>query len=102
MFGYGGRLSYHWRPQTLLCNFCDTDYNIIGHLEHMDEDIIESLKVLRMTETPVRENSSGNNITNKLPLKYWYNQLSPQLLADVQKLYFYDFKLLGYSTEIPN
>ncbi|XP_067937074.1 carbohydrate sulfotransferase 12-like [Watersipora subatra] len=95
--GYGGQLDYHYRPQTLLCDFCSTDYNIIGHTEHMDEDIIESLKVLNMTYiTSLRENASPRNNNT---LSYWYSQMSGELLEAVQGLYSKDFELLGYSKD---
>lgn len=96
--GYGGGLDFHWRPQTLLCNFCESDYNIIGHIEHMDEDLVEALKRLNMTKSPVRENASGNSSINKLSLSHWYKQLSTELLRNIHLLYSHDFELLGFST----
>lgn len=100
--GFGGTLEHYWRPQTLLCNFCASDYNIIGHVEHMDADITEALiKLKAMNKTPVKENSSDNNITIYLPLSYWYSQLDSALLADIQLLYAHDFELLGFSKEVP-
>ena len=47
-FGAGENLDSHWKPQTLLCNFCVTDFNIIGHLEHMDDDVSCAVRQLGM------------------------------------------------------
>lgn len=101
--GFGGTLNFLWRPQTLLCNFCAIDYNIVGHQEHMNEDIIEALHRTDIREggTIVRENESDRTGVGQLPLSYWYSRLSSQLIHDIQTLYARDFELLGYSNKVP-
>lgn len=95
---YGNALDVHWRPQTLLCNFCKSDYNIIGQMEHMNEDVIEALIKLNMTnKAPVQENVSKYNGS----VADWYKQISPELTKDIQLLYKNDFELLGYDNIPP-
>ncbi|KAF6019561.1 CHST14 [Bugula neritina] len=100
-FGTGGKMDIHWRPQTLLCNFCESNFNIIGHLEHMNEDLTEALKVLHMNTTLAKKNASSTNKTKDLPLSYWYNQLDQRLRSDLAMLYSHDFRLLGYDPSPP-
>ena len=97
-FGAGENLDIHWRPQTLLCNFCMADFNIIGHLEHMDEDVSCAVKQLKLKNvTSVHDNVSQNNHS----ISHWYNQLNSTLRLRLSELYSHDFRLLQYSDKAP-
>ena len=97
-FGAGENLDSHWKPQTLLCNFCVTDFNIIGHLEHMDDDVSCAVRQLGMKSaaTPHVNMSPSNH-----SISHWYNQLNSTLRLRLSQLYSHDFRLLQYSDKAP-
>ena len=96
-FGSGGSHNVHWRPQTLVCDFCGTDFNLIGHAEHMNEDIDITLQQLGMKNMTIKQcNKSSTGKEKHTTMAEWYRPLGDKLLKEVQQLYYNDFEMLGY------
>ena len=97
-FESGGWSDMHWKPQTMVCNFCTTDFNIIGHAEYMVEDAEMALRQLGMKNMSVTQcNKSSAKKVNYSSVEEWYKTLGDNLLKEFQELYYHDFVLLGYS-----
>ena len=97
-FESGSNLDMHWKPQTLLCNFCTTDFNIIGHAEHMTQDTHMTLQLLAMKNmTLLQCNKSTAGRLNYTSTGDWYRTLGRELLEEFHQLYYHDFTLLGYN-----
>ena len=97
-FESGSNLDMHWKPQTLLCSFCATDFNIIGHAEHMTQDTYMALQLLAMKNmTLLQCNKSTAGRLNYTSTEDWYRTLGRELLKEFHQLYYHDFTLLGYN-----
>ena len=92
-------LDHHWAPQVQLSNACTTNYTLIGSHEHFFDDTSAVIKILKFNSTVPKANSSPKSY--KKPLSYWYNQLEPAMISDLQELYRLDFQIFGYNSTPP-
>ena len=92
-------LDHHWAPQVHLSKPCTTNYTLIGSHEHFVDDTSAIIKILNFNSTVPKANSSPRSY--KKPLSYWYNQLEPAMISDLQELYRLDFQIFGYNSTPP-
>lgn len=100
-FQAGTTLDIHWRPQTLLCHFCQVDYTIIGKMETMSEDLLLASSAIGMKNASVVHDNKSDRSSLESSTQHWLNQLTGKQLRSIQQLYNYDFNILGYDMTTP-
>ena len=93
-------LNPHFQPQYGLCPFCLAEFDFIGDLEYMKEDIAFLGKTLSISKqvslTNINENSHSDFI-GFMSEKDFFKSVPQQLIKDLyERVYKPDFELLGY------
>ena len=109
----------HWQPQYMHCNYCDIDYDIIGRVETLEDDLKyiahlnnftsslptekEKLHVhpsggKRFSPTPNewKNQTKFKDIKDNKTMQY-FSVLSPKQLKELYTMYQLDFEIFGYS-----
>ena len=114
------RYNGHWEPQHVHCEYCDIKYNMIGRVEHLENDLkyiafrnnftsalssmnsklhIHSSRGKRF-EKPRMEVSKKKNEKEKMEkTKQYFKMLNSSQLSKLYQMYEIDFEMFGYSTE---
>ena len=109
----------HWQPQYLHCDFCEINYDIVGRVETMDEDLKYIAHVNNFTSSlpnndgkfhvhpsGVKRFTSPKNVQeNKLMRVYtkkektikYFSMLTFNQLQELYRMYQIDFEIFGYS-----
>ena len=53
----------HWQPQYMRCNYCEINYDVVGRVENLEEDIKYIAHI--------------NNFTSSLPKNEWHFHVHP-------------------------
>uniref|UniRef100_A0A3P8WKJ9 Carbohydrate sulfotransferase n=1 Tax=Cynoglossus semilaevis TaxID=244447 RepID=A0A3P8WKJ9_CYNSE len=85
----------HWRQMHRLCNPCLVDFDLIGHLETMQEDFHHLLKTMKLQDSIMLLPASENVTTTKY-LESWFRTVPLEDRRKLYKIYEIDFKLFGY------
>ena len=93
----------HWAPNYLLCHPCELQYDLITHLETIDDDNLEMAKHLRIEglfNFPKINSKSQlkheDDLTLKLVQLYKSQNITIDTLEKLYKAYQPDFDLFGY------
>ncbi|XP_070573877.1 carbohydrate sulfotransferase 11-like [Ptychodera flava] len=87
----------HYRPMYHLCSPCDIDYDIIGHLETINEDAQYIIKTIGSDlDYPSRDQSATNSSNSDKMIEY-FGKLSKYQIIQLYRIYQMDFALFGYS-----
>ena len=94
--------SGHWWPFTDMCKLCELEFNYVGKLETLEQDVDCILDTFpeyellhRMKERiKVKVNSSGHH--NKNMTMDYFSQLSREIIIELYNMYDADFALGGY------
>ncbi|XP_027225604.2 carbohydrate sulfotransferase 11 [Penaeus vannamei] len=97
------QVNLHWRPFWLVCSPCEFHYDVIAHVETMDEDneyIIHKLGLqsILVNARTHASNFDAYNDTSEASKDY-FRQVPYSLLKDIVRLYQPDFTLFGYSPD---
>ena len=109
----------HWQPQYMHCNYCDIDYDIIGRVETLEDDMKYIAQLNDFTSSLPTEKekwhvhpSGGKRFAPapnswKHDIKYkntkenktiqYLSSLGPKQLTDLYTMYQLDFEIFGYS-----
>ena len=94
--------SWHWWPFSDICKLTEIDYNFIGKLETLEEDVecilkqfpdYDKLQAIRR-KLKSKVNAKGHH--NKDMTKEYFAQLSKNVIKDLYKMYEIDFWMGGY------
>ena len=98
------RIQIHWRPYTEICRVCDVQYDLVGHVEHFQEDLQilltkfhknKFLIELYKNKTKSRCTANCEETTNESYLKY-FQQLTKGTIMRLYRRYKNDFEFGGY------
>jgi len=92
-------LDIHWTPQYWSALPCETNYTLVGHFDHIGEDMGAAIQILQINATLKHKNKSQTK--QEETLAYWYNQLSHNIKVSLQKIYQLDFEIFGFNSTIP-
>ncbi|KAJ8020499.1 Carbohydrate sulfotransferase 11 [Holothuria leucospilota] len=87
----------HWREMYKLCSPCHVNYDFLGHLETLDDDVQYMFQELHLEDKikyPSSKTSHPTNSTNTY-LEF-YSQLTTEQIQRLWKIYEKDFDLFGY------
>ena len=95
--------SKHWWPFSDSCKLCKIQYNFVGHLESLEEDVTCMLsrfvdyKLLHKMKdrTKTKVNDAGGRHTKEMSMQY-FSKLSKDTILKLYELYKLDFMLGGY------
>lgn len=93
------KLDMHWTPMWMLCDFCQINYNAVGHMETVSADAQYVIERLALNIEFPRIFSSRSHNTSDV-LHSWYAAVPADVIQELRKLYKYDFLFHGYS-DIP-
>ena len=90
----------HWAPLWSRCEPCYVDYDFIGKLETpQDFQLMQNqIKPIFKSNETIWENKNWNNFNNREAKKYLL-QITAEQIISLYKIYFFDFKLFGYTIE---
>lgn len=84
----------HWRQYEKLCHPCVLNYDFIGHLETLQQDVQLLLKMARVdgrvTFPPI------HNATSLSDVLQYYSKVSSKYIARLGEIYSNDFEMFGY------
>ena len=74
---------HHFRPFNHKCNYCDIEYDVIGHMEDYEEDmqyIATKLNLIPLLQniTQVQNETPGKKASSAKRIKDYMSQLSPE------------------------
>ena len=102
----GSRSAPEFRPITTLCEPCTNPFELVIKHDGNDKnsDIKHLLRIGRhipnqLQEIPEFKNETENNDL-KSEIKKYFGQLERTTLLKLKQLYFWDFKLYGYSFDM--
>ncbi len=95
-----GLMETHWERYYKLCHMCTVDYNFIGKMETLVDDIAYVLREVFQEEQNFFFPNVSMPKSAKPLLEKYYGKLEPQLIAQLKIVYQRDFELFGYQTEI--
>ena len=99
-----GLQDQHWMPMIYSCLPCTVDYDIIGHLETLEIDaanILEQIGGSEYMDLVVGKSRHGTDSSQRKTLRKYFAQLTDEELQSLIYNYWYDFKVFGYSMNIP-
>ena len=97
------RIDFHWLPMYRICDFCGIKYDVIGRLEHFDEDtegLMNKRSELKdeifqgQNVSSVRMNWSKRDTKKR---NQYFAQLTTKQKHALIHAYKYDFALFGYN-----
>merc|ERR1712117_906622 len=94
----------HIRPFNHKCNYCGIEFDVIGHMEDYEEDMLYistklNLIPLLQNITQVQNETPGKKASSAKRIKDYMSLLSPE---QRQKLYYFykiDFEMFEYDHE---
>merc|ERR1719225_2198451 len=94
-------LNPHFRPQYCLCPFCSVDFDFIGELDYMKDDIAYLGKLLnikkQVTMPNMNENSHSDFDDAFVSEEDFFRSVTEYLIINLyEKVYKPDFELLSY------
>ncbi|XP_068455744.1 carbohydrate sulfotransferase 12-like [Clinocottus analis] len=89
----------HWRPMNRLCQPCLIQYDFIGHLENLQQEVGQLMKIL-MLEDDIKLLPSYPNMTSSDSLWSWFSTVPLEDRRKLYQIYEEDFKLFGYRTPV--
>ena len=92
-----GDVDYHWKSYQTLCEPCSIDYDYVGHLETLEDDlevILPKLKASHMINS-FPEKNVGRVQSQKY--KHMYFNVSYEILKPVLDKYRVDAEMFGYT-----
>lgn len=89
----------HWVPYWLHCHLCEIEYDVIGKMETINEDIDfitekSGLAALNVTLPWANRRASKENLS----LEY-FKQLSQTQVEKLYQIYLPDFQMFGYEAD---
>ena len=84
----------HWRPYDNLCHVCSIEYDFIGHLETIDEDVPFLLKGLGINDRVTFKSHRRSQTSSDL--LHYYSKIPAPFIKKLEKIYFNDFHMFGY------
>ena len=95
--------SKHWWPYSDICKMCKIQYDFVGMLESLEEDVgcmLQNFKEYALLQTMLdrtkkKINDAGGKHTKKMTLEY-FSKLSKETIQRLYKLYKVDFILGNY------
>ena len=95
---------HHSRPFNHKCNYCGIEYDVIGHMEDYEEDMLYIATKLNLISlipnmTQVQNETPGKKASSAKRIKEYMSQLSHE---QRQKLYYFykiDFEMFEYEHE---
>ena len=94
--------SGHWWPYTDMCKMCETDFDFIGKIENLNDDVrcvldkFPDYEILQRMESRIKKKVNAKGHHNKnMTLKY-FSQLSRKKVLELYKMYEDDFSIGGY------
>ena len=94
--------SKHWWPYSDLCKMCQINYDFIGNLESLDDDVTCMLKnfknytALHKMQDRVKEKINGGGKHTKAMTMEYFSKLSKESILKLYGFYKHDFKLGNY------
>uniref|UniRef100_A0A0B7A5N4 Carbohydrate sulfotransferase n=1 Tax=Arion vulgaris TaxID=1028688 RepID=A0A0B7A5N4_9EUPU len=92
----------HWQPMHEICRPCETNYDFVGKINSLGEDVVHILEVNKLAgimEVPKQSSSHSFHKTD-LYLEQYFSQLPKPLLLSLYKMYYPDYAIFDY--EVPN
>ena len=89
----------HWVPYWLHCHLCEIEYDVIGKMETINEDIDfitekSGLAALNVTLPWANRRASKENLS----LEY-FKQLTQSQVEKLYQIYLPDFQMFGYEAD---
>ncbi|KZS07661.1 putative Carbohydrate sulfotransferase 12 [Daphnia magna] len=96
------RMDAHWLSVIELCFPCSIEYDFIGKVETLEQDVSFLLQKLNETDLipSFQEKQKAPNTTQSV-WRQTMKQLSQQQMDDLISIYADDFKIFGYSLDNP-
>ncbi|CAL8330898.1 unnamed protein product [Lota lota] len=85
----------HWRQVYRLCHPCQVKYDFVGHLETLEADSEQLLKILGVDQW-IHFPTGARNRTATSWERDWFAQIPMAMREALYKLYQPDFELFGY------
>jgi len=89
----------HWRSTYFHCSPCHFPYEVITHLETIDEDFPEVWERLGH-EMPHMRDQYKQSPTKSNDASFYYSSISSEIVKQLYISYYQDFVLFGYSPEL--
>ncbi|XP_063041344.1 carbohydrate sulfotransferase 12 [Engraulis encrasicolus] len=86
----------HWRQVHRMCHPCQINYDFVGKLETLDEDVEHLLRILRV-DNVVQFPTSHHNQTKNNWEDQWFASIPAEMRRELYKVYEADFKMFGYA-----
>ena len=94
------KMDTHWRPQHLMCHFCQIEYDFVGKLEQMSvhgryilERFIGASDVeLLISNTATRSNTEQG----------YYKDIPENMMTEIIDIYRKDFEYFDYDMTVPS
>ena len=96
-----GSFNPHWEPFYRRCDPCNIQYDVIGKLETMVNDVDQVLRDLFGLRHYVSFPHARNGHTNTTVIKDYYGTVSAEDLKKLVGVYAHDFELFGYNSMLP-
>ncbi|XP_070535908.1 carbohydrate sulfotransferase 11-like isoform X2 [Ptychodera flava] len=90
------KLDPHIKPMYRTCCPCEVRFDYIGHLETQKEDSDFILKKMGVNATFPGSDPIATNSSDSAKIARYFNQLNPEQISGIYKIYMWDFKLFGY------
>ncbi|XP_070536449.1 carbohydrate sulfotransferase 11-like isoform X2 [Ptychodera flava] len=90
------KLDPHIKPMYRTCCPCEVKYDFIGHLETQKEDSDFILKQMGVNVTFPQSDPIATDSSGKGTIAHYFNQLNPEQISGLYKIYMWDFQLFGY------
>ena len=89
-------MDMHWRPQTFTCSYCQFPFKVISTMETFDMD---RRVILEMAGLPLGTGDNHIHVSkekSKDLIKSYFQNVSTDILRNVEHLYKYDFEMFDY------
>ncbi|CAL8331956.1 unnamed protein product [Merluccius merluccius] len=85
----------HWRQVYRLCHPCQVQYDFVGHLETLEADSEQLLRILGVDQW-IHFPTGARNLTAASWERDWFARIPMAMREELYKLYQPDFELFGY------
>ena len=93
-------LNPHFRPQYGLCPFCSVDFDFVGDLEYMKDDILflgNLLSIPKQVNLRNMKENSHRDFDGFITEEEFFKSVSKNLIRDLYEVvYKADFEMLSY------
>nr|XP_002127582.1 carbohydrate sulfotransferase 9-like [Ciona intestinalis] len=89
----------HWSNYNRVCSMCTIHYDVIAHMETIEEDsryMLMLLKAPKHVQLPKGYNNTGSSVINVDSVNQYYRDLSPDKMFKLYETYVGDFQMFGY------